>query len=61
MNYVCVQLGDGSNTDRNTPPSSNVLTGVAATIPEPKCIVISYGYCVCFTNAVQDDDGHTHC
>jgi hypothetical protein len=28
--HVCVQLGDGSNTDRNTPPSSDVLTGVAA-------------------------------
>ncbi len=27
---VCAQLGDGSNTNRNTPPSSNVLTGVAA-------------------------------
>jgi hypothetical protein len=27
---VCVQLGDGTNTNRNTPPSSDVLTGVAA-------------------------------
>ncbi len=27
---VCEQLGDGSNTNRNTPPSSDVLTGVAA-------------------------------
>jgi hypothetical protein len=30
MNYVCAQLGDGSNMDRSTPPSSDVLTGVAA-------------------------------
>ncbi len=28
--YVCAQLGDGSSTNRNTPPSSDVLTGVAA-------------------------------
>ena len=28
--HVCAQLGDGSNTDRYTPPSSDVLTGVAA-------------------------------
>ncbi len=26
---VCAQLGDGTNTNRNTPPSSDVLTGVA--------------------------------
>ena len=29
--YVeCVQLGDGTNTNRTTPPSADVLTSVAA-------------------------------
>ncbi len=29
-NLCTVQLGDGTNNDRNTPPSTDVLTGVAA-------------------------------
>ncbi len=49
---LCLQLGDGTTTDRSIPPAtdSDVLIGVAAIAagPEHTCVLMLYGGVRCF-------------